>query len=49
MKPCSPPTARETPHKERKYPTSTNSPSNDKQDEEDLRYFRQMMGLDKIE
>ena len=38
---------RNTPQGE-KHPTSTNPPSNDKQDEEDLRYFRQMMGIDKI-
>lgn len=37
------PQGEKTPHKYRPLP------SNDKQDEEDLRYFRQMMGLDKIE
>ena len=37
-----------TPHKGKKTPHKYKPPSNDKQDEEDLRYFRQMMGIDKI-
>ena len=36
------PQGEKIPHKYRPLP------SNDKQDEEDLRYFRQMMGIDKI-